>query len=147
MAHPAASPRLVETHISWVILVGGFVYKLRKPVNFGFLDFSTVEQRRADCEAEIQLNRRLCPDLYLGVVNIVDRAGRLSVGVQRESGEPAVLMLRLPEAGMLSVLIARDLADDRLMRRVARRLLEFHALASTGSGVDQFGTPEAIRTN
>jgi uncharacterized protein len=138
---------MVETHISWVILAGRFVYKLRKPVKFGFLDFSTLEQRRADCEAEIQLNRRLCPDLYLGIVNIVDRGGRLRVGAQEEPGEPAVLMLRLPQAGMLPVLIARGRADDRLMRRVARRLTQFHALASTGSGVDEFGTPESIRIN
>src|ERR687884_1812622 len=78
--HPARDVRLIETHISWVILAGEFAYKLRKPVNLGFLDFSTLEQRRADCEAEVLLNRRLCPDLYLGVVDVVERGGRLAIG-------------------------------------------------------------------
>jgi hypothetical protein len=61
--HPAQALRLIETHISWVILAGDYAYKLRKAVNFGFLDFSTPEQRRADCEAEVRLNRRLCGTL------------------------------------------------------------------------------------
>jgi uncharacterized protein len=92
--HPAPDPRLIETHISWVILAGEFVYKLRRPVDFGFLDFSTVEQRRADCEAEVRLNRRLCPDLYLGVVDVVERDGLLSITSPGVPIEPAVLMRR-----------------------------------------------------
>jgi hypothetical protein len=74
--HPGNDLRLVETHISWVILVGPYAYKLKKPVDFGFLDFTTLERRRTDCEAEVALNRRLCPDLYLGVVDVVQRDGR-----------------------------------------------------------------------
>src|SRR6266513_1788603 len=96
-AHPAPDTRLIETHISWVILAGAFVYKLRKPVDFGFLDCSTLEQRRADCEGEVRLNRRLCPDLYLGVVDLFERNGKLSFVGPGESIEPAVLMRRLPE--------------------------------------------------
>src|SRR5579859_2999352 len=106
--HPAPDPRLIETHISWVILAGAFVYKLRKPVDFGFLDFSTLEQRRADCEAEVRLNRRLCPDLYLGVVDVVERDGLLSIIGPGSPVEPAVVMRRLPEAGMLPALLARE---------------------------------------
>src|SRR5262245_5729956 len=99
--HPARNPRLIQTHISWVILAGDFAYKLRKPVNFGFLDFSTLERRRADCEAEVRLNRRLCPDLYFGVVDVYERDGRLSFEAGGTSIEPAVCMRRLPESGML----------------------------------------------
>ena len=116
--HPAPEPRLIETHISWVILAGEFVYKLRKPVNFGFLDFSTPELRRADCEAEVRLNRRLCPDLYLGVVDVVERDGRLSITGPGIPVEPAVLMRRLPEAGMLPALLERGMVDNRLMERL-----------------------------
>ena len=76
-AHRATDIQLRLTHISWVILAGDYAYKIRKPVNFGFLDFSSLENRLADCEAEIALNRRLCPDLYLGIVNVVEREGRL----------------------------------------------------------------------
>src|SRR5436190_6978843 len=95
--HPAADIRLIETHISWVILAGDFAYKIRKPVNFGFLDFSNVEQRHADCEAEVDLNRRLCPDLYLGLVDVVERDdGLLYMGGPGCAVEPAVKMRRLP---------------------------------------------------
>lgn len=96
--HPARDLRLIETHISWVILAGEFAYKIRKPVNFGFLDFSSHEQRREDCDAEVKFNRRLCPDLYLGVVDVVQRDDRLlyMAGPGRAI-EPAVKMRRLPE--------------------------------------------------
>jgi aminoglycoside phosphotransferase family enzyme len=63
-------PRLIETHISWVILAGDYAYKLKKPLDLGFLDFSSLDKRRACCEAEIRLNRRLAPDIYLGVVPV-----------------------------------------------------------------------------
>jgi uncharacterized protein len=64
--HPAQRVRLEETHISWVFLAGRYVYKVKKPVDFGFLDYSTLERRRQCCEQEVQLNRRLCPDVYVG---------------------------------------------------------------------------------
>jgi uncharacterized protein len=145
--HPAPEPRLIETHISWVILAGEFVYKLRKPVDFGFLDFSTLELRRADCEAEVRLNRRLCPDLYLGVVDVVERDGRLSIIGPGIPVEPAVLMRRLPEAGMLPALLERGIVDNRLMDRLARRLAQFHAGACTGAGVDQYASLGSLRAN
>jgi uncharacterized protein len=145
--HPARDVLVIETHISWVILAGDFAYKLRKPVDFGFLDFSTLEQRRADCEAEVRLNLRLCPDLYIDIVDVVERDGRLSIGGAGVPMEPAVRMHRLPEAGMLKTLIQRGVVDERLMRRVARQLADFHASAATGPGVDEYGGLPAIRVN
>ncbi len=68
--HPVERVEVVETHISWVLLTGKYVYKIRKPVNLGFADFSTLEQRRFDCDEELRLNRRLAPDIYLAVVPI-----------------------------------------------------------------------------
>jgi uncharacterized protein len=148
-AHPARDIRLVETHISWVILAGEFAYKLRKPVNFGFLDFTTLVQRRADCEAEIDLNRRLCPDVYLDVVDVVEgeEDGKLCIGGKGRAVEPAVMMRRLPEAGMLPRLVERSDADRRLMERIASALSAFHASARTGSGVDEYGSIATIREN
>jgi aminoglycoside phosphotransferase family enzyme/predicted kinase len=146
--HPARDPRLIETHISWIILAGDFAYKLRKPVDFGFLDFSTQPRRRADCEAEIRLNSRLCPDLYLGIANLVeDNAGQLCFDLEAEAGEPAVRMRRLPEAGMLPTLLERGAVDERLMSRIAQQLADFHAVAPTGDGVDQYASVNAIRAN
>jgi len=68
--HPAKNIELIETHISWVILTGDFAYKIKKPVNFGFLDFSTLNKRQHYCEQELRLNRRLAPTIYLDVVSI-----------------------------------------------------------------------------
>jgi uncharacterized protein len=145
--HPATNLRLIETHISWVILAGPYAYKLRKPVDFGFLDFSTLEQRRIDCEHEVILNRRLCPDLYLGVVDVVRRDGQFAIDVPGEPVEPAVWMARLPERGMLPALLERGAADERLMVRLAERLAQFHATAVTGFGVDEHGGVAALRAN
>ena len=147
-AHPAADIRLIETHISWVILAGDFAYKIRKPVNFGFLDFSTPEQRRADCQAEVELNRRLCPDLYLGIVDVVQRDdGLLYMGGPGRPVEPVVKMRRLPEQGMLPSLLERGEGDERLMQRIASTLSAFHSAAATGEGVDVYGSLDTIRAN
>ena len=147
-AHAADDPRLIETHISWVILAGEYAYKLRKPVNFGFLDFSTLEKRRADCEAEVALNRRLCSDLYLGVVEVVERPdGSLAFGGSGTPVEPAVCMRRLPETSMLPILLERGRVDEHLMQRIAQRLAQFHAGAATGPGIDEYGDVALIRAN
>jgi aminoglycoside phosphotransferase family enzyme/predicted kinase len=145
--HPADDLQVHETHISWVILAGPYAYKMKKHVNFGFLDFSSLEQRRADCEAEVRLNRRLCPDVYRGVVNVVERDGTYRIGGLGHVVEPAVWMRRLPEEGMLPHLLARDAVDAVLVRRIARLLARFHAQAATGAGVDEWGTIAAVRAN
>lgn len=145
--HPAGDLRLIETHISWVVLAGRYAYKLKKPVNFGFLDFSTLERRLADCQDEVRLNRRLCPDLYLGVVAVTRQDGQFVVGGRGELAEPAVWMRRLPQTGMLTHLLATGAADAPLLRRVARRLARFHASAATGPGVDAYGAPATLRAN
>jgi len=145
--HPADNLRVHETHISWVILAGPYAYKLKKHVNFGFLDFSTFARRDADCVAEVALNRRLCPDVYHGVVHVVERDGAYWVGGPGRVVEPAVRMRRLPDSGMLPALLEQGAVGVPLVRRVARRLARFHAAAATGPGVDAWGTPDAVRAN
>jgi aminoglycoside phosphotransferase family enzyme/predicted kinase len=145
--HAAADVRLIETHISWVLLAGQHAYKLRKPVDYGFLDFTTREQRQLDCEAEVLLNRRLCPDMYRGVVQVVERDGQLYMTGSGEPLEPAVHMRRLPERGMLPSLLQRDLADERLMQRLAAVLADFHRQAATGPGVDEYASLAALQAN
>ena len=145
--HPADDLRVHETHISWVIVAGPYAYKMKKHVNFGFLDFSSLEQRRADCEAEVRLNRRLCPDIYRGVVNVVERDGTYRVGGPGTVVEPAVRMRRLPEDGMFPHLLANEAVDAALVRRIAHVLARFHARAATGPGVDEWGMIAAVRAN
>src|SRR5687767_3388682 len=145
--HPADDLRLHETHISWVALAGPYAYKIKKPVNLGFLDFSTVERRAAICADEVRLNRRLCPDVYLGVVYLVEHRGDYVVGGPGLPLEPAVQMRRLPEDGMLPNLLTAGAVDARLVRRIAGRLARFHATAATGPGIDEYGRPAAVRAN
>src|SRR5437764_15103430 len=94
--HPADAIEVHETHGAWVVLAGPYAYKLKKPVNLGFFDFSTREKRDADAEAEVLLNRRLARSTYLGVVDIVERDGDVYVGGPGRVPERAVWMRRLP---------------------------------------------------
>ena len=147
-AYPEPRPAGVElrqTHISYVLLAGERVYKLKKPVALGFLDYSTPARRAYYCRREVALNRRFAPDVYLGVVPIVERAGALRVGGRGRVLERAVLMRRLPEAGMLTRLLDDRAATPELLERIARRVAAFHATAAAGPRVARYGRPGAIR--
>lgn len=125
-----------ETHIGVVFLVGDLVYKLKKPVNLGFLDFSTRERRLAACRREVELNRRLAPDVYLGVAEVSD--------VDGASGDPLVVMRRMPDDRRLSTLVLAGAPLDDTITRLARLLAAFHASAERGPHVDTEGTREAL---
>lgn len=144
---PADDVRLHETHSSWVLLAGPFAYKLKKPVNLGFLDFTTIERRRADCEEELRLNRRFSPEMYLGVVEVTERDGHYRIGGEAGSGEPAVWMRRLPEEGMLPAKLARGDVDMRLARRIGRTLAKLHGRSQTGPDIDSYGSPASVVAN
>ena len=133
---------LVQTLISWVLLGPADVFKLKKSARLGFLDFSTLERRKAACEAEIALNRRLAPDTYLGVVPVTrDTKGRLAIDGEGEVVEWAVHMRRLPERDRADVRLAegRLSADD--IERIAARLALFHAMARCDVATAAFGRP------
>jgi aminoglycoside phosphotransferase family enzyme/predicted kinase len=133
-----------QTHISVVFLAGDFAYKIRKPVKFAFLDFSSRSQRRLDCQREVDLNQRLAPDVYLGIVPIVLRDGRLQVEGVGETVEWAVKMRRLPDECTLKFRLAHDSVGKDVMTMLARRLASFHATAAFGSEIAQFGRYEAV---
>jgi len=139
--------RLVETHISYVFLAGPYAYKVKKPVNFGFLDYSTLEKRRHFCEEEVRLNRELCPDTHLGVIPITRSAHGFAVGGGGEVVEYAVLMRRLPENRMLDRLVRRGRVEAEVLVRLARRVAAFHAASARGPEIDRFGSPEMVRFN
>jgi aminoglycoside phosphotransferase family enzyme len=90
--HAVAGIEMIETHISWVFLTGDFAYKLKKPVNFGFLDFSTLEKRRFYCQEEIRLNKRLAPELYVDVVALSEVGGRITINGEGNVIEYVVCM-------------------------------------------------------
>ncbi len=145
--HRPRRVRLVETHISYVFLAGPFAYKVKKPVNFGFLDYSTLEKRRHFCEQEVRLNQVLCPGTYLRVVPIVRTPSGLRVDGDGEPVEYAVLMRRLQTDRMLDRLVRLGRIDPEVLVRVARKVAEFHAASDRSPEIDRFGEPEVIRFN
>lgn len=143
--HPAPSIELVQTHISYVVMAGDHVYKVKKPVNFGFLDFTTVEKRRRVCHREVELNRRLTRDVYRGVVEFTRSGDAIRWGGDGEVVDVAVAMRRLPdECGLVRRLDAGSAGDD-VMRRIARAIARFHRTAARMEETDRYGSIAAIR--
>ncbi|MEW6594973.1 MAG: hypothetical protein AB1413_08915 [Thermodesulfobacteriota bacterium] len=145
--HPATEVKLVQTHISYVFLAGDFVYKFKKPVNFGFLDFTTLEKRKHFCEQELLLNRRLCPDLYLGTVTVNETGGTLALNGPGEPVEFGVKMARMPEEGMMANFIASGKLDRAMVDRIVAILVPFYRKAEGGPEIQKFGSAQAVSVN
>jgi len=145
--HPVNAVELVETHISWVFLAGERVYKVKKPVDLGFLDFTTLGRRRRFCEEEVRLNRRLAADTYLGVVELRRGPSGIRLGGPGRTVEVAVEMRRLPADRMLDRLVADGRAQPGLMRDLAGVVARFHAEAETGGSIDEMGGADVLRRN
>jgi len=148
--HPVEDVTVIETHISWVLLTGKYVYKIKKPVDLGFANFSSLEQRRHFCEEEVRLNRRLAPDLYLNVVPITGTrtaprvCGDQQIGIDGKAIEYAVQMRQFPQEALLSQLIARGAMTSDHVDRLARHLAEFHSRVPRSHPESFFGTPDAV---
>lgn len=126
-----AAVEAIETHISWVFLAGDQVYKLKKPVRHGYLDFSTLAARRRDCEREIRLNRRLAPGIYLGKVPLAQAAGGgFALGGSGPVADWLVRMRRLPAERMLDRLLREDAVAAGELAALAQRLAAFYAQAA-----------------
>lgn len=148
-AYPEETSRveMLQTHVSWLFLTDLYVYKVKKPVDFGFLNFSTIDRRRFYCNEEVRCNRRLCPDIYLGVVEL----NRDSNGVRFEGhGEVidyAVKMKRLPAEGMLENMIRKGEATTEDIEKVAAVIAEFHKNAAVTPEIASYGESEKILAN
>lgn len=139
--HAAPAPRLIETHISWVILAGDYAYKLKKPVDFGFLNFSTLTRRRACCDEEIRVNRRLAPDIYLDVVAVTGPVEAPRMGGDGPPLEWAVRMRAFPAEATLDR--ASDL-DAAQIDAIAARIAAFHGQVDTAPANSDYGRPEQV---
>jgi aminoglycoside phosphotransferase family enzyme/predicted kinase len=149
-AYPGTSGRveLVQTHISWVFLVGDEVYKVKKPVNLGFANFTTLARRKAACEAEVRLNRRGCPGgVYLGVETLNREGDSFHVAGKGEVVDYAVHMKRLPQDGMMDKRLERGEVAFGDIGRVAARLAALHAEAERSERITRLGGTEALATN
>lgn len=139
---------LIQTHISLVFVADDFVYKVKKPVNFGFLDFSTLEKRKYYCHQEVMLNNRLSKGIYLDVLPITWDGGKFVLGGHGgQVVEYAVKMRRIPDDILMKTLFeAGRLSEDRL-EEIARLLADFHLRAERSSEIDHFGMPDIFKVN
>jgi aminoglycoside phosphotransferase family enzyme len=138
---------LVQTHISFVFLTEKYVYKVKKPVNFGFLDFETLEKRRFFCEKELELNRRLCPDMYLSVTNINQKGKNIKINGEGETVEYALKMKRLPQEKIMTKLLEENKVDTKRIDQIANIIAEFHAKAETNKRISEIGSLATVKTN
>lgn len=141
--HPADEIECIETHASWVILAGDFAYKIKKPLDLGFLDYSTPERRRAMCEEELRLNRRTAPEIYEDVVGVFG-GENAHIGAVEGAPEFAVRMSRFDQAGLFAHLLAAGALTAEHMEAVARHVADFHASVAVATPGEGFGTAEAV---
>jgi aminoglycoside phosphotransferase family enzyme len=156
LLNPAALPdptkkvSLVQTHISVVLLADHFAYKIKKPVNFGFLDFLTLEKRAFYCEQELKLNRRLAKDIYIAVLPVFFDGKSYCMGIKRGQGrvvEYAVKMKRIRPERLMTFLFEKDALTATHLHRLAKVLAHFHKSALRTAEIDRFGEPEAFKVN
>ncbi len=144
--HPVEGVIHRQTHVSHLFFAGDYVYKVKKPVDLGFLDFSTLEKRQSAAIAELELNRRIAPDIYLDVVAVHrDEEDALSFAAPTFVQEVAVLMKRLPEAQRLSRLIETGAAQPEMMADLGRLIADFHQTAEASPEIAHFGSLEIVR--
>jgi len=141
---PAARVELIETHASWLLLAGDFAYKIKKPLTMPFLDYGTLDQRRLCCEAELRLNRRFAPQLYLSVVPIVGPPNDPQINGVGTAIEFAVRMHRFAEAGRLDHLCARRQLRWQQVSDLAATVAAFHDGATIAALPTRFGQPSQV---
>ena len=148
--HPVKKLELIETHISWVILTGDFAYKIKKPVNFGFLDFSTLEKRHQYCQQEVLLNSRLADEIYLNVVAISGSPEEPSIAPETDKGaiEYAVKMTQFPQSAQLDNMLEAGKLGTSHMEAIAHMVAHFHqSIPSTtdNQNAKTYGTKDEIQ--
>jgi aminoglycoside phosphotransferase family enzyme len=143
--HRPTEVRAIQTHISWVFIAFPFVFKVKKPVNLGFLDFSTLQKRHYFCQREIELNRRLCPEIYLGAVPIYETDSGFSFKPLGQIVEYAVQMRELPHGCFLIELLEKDLVGEEEINRVISTLHRFYQSEIPAAEIEQWGTPEKLK--
>ena len=144
--HPAGAVEWIETHISWLVLAGDFVYKFKKPLKLDFLDFSTPALRRGACEEELRINRRTAPALYLGLVALTGTAHSLQLQPAEAApadAEPAVRMRRFAQEALLSHLLEQQRLLPSHIDALAQQVAQFHASAAVATPQQGWGTAQA----
>ena len=139
--------KLVQTHISFVLIADEFVYKFKKPVDFGFLNFTSLDKRRHYCGEELRLNRRLCPDIYLETFAVSKESDGFSMADKGEVVEYGLKMRRMPLERMMADVIAAGQVDKASIDGIIAKLVPFYANAASDSTIQQFGKADAVAVN
>lgn len=142
--HPVDGVELLQTHISYITIAGDFVYKWKKPADFGFLDFTSLKKRKFYCEEEIRLNRRLCSDVYLDTVAVTRQGHKYQLAGKGDVVEYGVKMRRLPEALMMGRVIKKGKLIRDHLDRIIKVLVAFYQKADCGDCSFNYGNPDAI---
>ena len=145
--HPVDEVKLVQTHISFVIIAGEFVYKFKKPVDFGFLNFSTLEKRKFYCEEELRLNRRLCEEIYLETGTVNQAGDGFAFNGDGEVVEYFLKMQRMDLSQMMGDVIRRGELTNDMLAQIAVTLDEFYNKADGNLDINEFGTAKAVSAN
>lgn len=138
---------LKQTHLSYLFFTPDHVYKIKKPVDFGFLDFTSINKRLFYCQREVELNRRLCPHIYLDVVKVTREGKRFRIEGSGDPTEFAVKMKRLPADRMLSELLKHDKVTEAMIGTIAEKVAGFHNVAKTAPEISSYGDISVIRQN
>lgn len=146
--HKPDTVEMIQTHISWIFIGGDLVYKVKKAVDFGFLDFTTLEKRKHYCRREIELNRRFASGVYVDLVEITENGeGSLLMGGEGAVVEYAVKMKKIPEERMLYRLMETGKVTETDVRRVGRYLAQVYGTIPSDEEAKHFGSSEVIATN
>jgi len=144
--HPVIEPiELIQTHISYVLLTGDYAYKLKKPANFGFLDFSTLEKRKHFCEEELRLNQRGAGELYLEVIPLTLVGEQYHLGGTEEAVEYTVKMRQFPQECLFSELFGNGNLQENQLEELGRVVAQYHAQAETNDYIRSFGEVSQVR--
>ena len=142
--HPVEQVRFIETHISWVILTGEYAYKIKKPVKYSFVDFSTMEQRRWFCGEEVRLNSRLAPEVYVGVVPIVGSPGNPQIDGRGTPFEFAVKMKQFSSEQEFHQILVSEKKAEEFIFLLADAIATFHTKIEKAGDDSLYGNPDTI---
>jgi len=144
--HPVTEPlKLEQTHISYVLLTGDYAYKLKKPVNFGFLDFSTLEKRQRFCVEELRLNQRGAPELYLEVLPVTQVENQYQLGGTGQPVEYVLKMRQFPQEALFSTMFEQGKLGEVHLEELGRVVAQYHANAETNDYIRTFGEVAQVR--
>ena len=144
--HPVTEPiQMIQTHVSYVLLTGNYAYKVKKPVNFGFLDFSTLERRQHFCLEELRMNQPIAPEIYLEVLPITQTANQYILQGTGEPVEYALKMCQFPQETLFITMFEQGKLTTEHMEELGRIVAQFHAKAQTNDYIRSFGEVEKIR--